>query len=335
MPRNGSGIQSSPAADYPAVASTLIESTKFNNVIDDINTSISGSVAADGQTTITANIPMNSKKFTGMANGAARTDSPALGQVQDGTLNWVDGGGTADAITATYSPAITTLVDGQICCVRATGANTITAPTFTPNGLTARIIYKLGGQALEVGSIRADQHELILRYDLTNTRWELLNPAVNATTLALATTYAALAGSASQAFAASTMTANSIVRGNASSGTTTSSAVVGVASTSGTAVYGDSDSGTAVYGDSVSGIGVFGVGNSGIGVSGFSVSSYGVKAEGDGISPTTAAFRIVPQDAQPSGPNSIGDIYVTTAGVLKICTVAGSPGTWASVGAQT
>lgn len=176
MSRNGSGTYAAPAADFPAVAATIIESAKYNNVINDIATAMSGSIAADGQTTVTANLPMNSKKFTGLANGSARTDSPALGQVQDGTLNWVDSGGTANAITATYVPTITALVDGQICCVRATGANTITAPTFAPNGLTARIIYKVGGTALVAGDISGVDHELQLRYKLATTRWELLNP---------------------------------------------------------------------------------------------------------------------------------------------------------------
>lgn len=55
---------------------------------------------------------------------------------------------------------------------------------------------------------------------------------------------------------------------------------------------------------------------------------------GDTTSPAKAAFQLVPQDTQPTGPNAVGDMYVTTAGVLKICTVAGSPGTWVSVGAQ-
>lgn len=176
MARNGSGTYSAPAADFPAVASTLIESTKFNNIVNDIATAMSASIAVDGQTTVTANIPMNSKKFTGVTTGSARTDSNSLGQVQDGTLNWVAGGGTADAITATYSPAITTLIDGQICCVRATAANATTTPTFAPNGLTARTIVKYGGQALVVGDIRAISHELVLRYLLASTRWELLNP---------------------------------------------------------------------------------------------------------------------------------------------------------------
>lgn len=59
-----------------------------------------------------------------------------------------------------------------------------------------------------------------------------------------------------------------------------------------------------------------------------------VYVSGDGTSPAKAAFRIGPQDAEPTGANVVGDMYVTTAGVLKICTVAGTPGTWVSVGAQ-
>lgn len=37
----------------------------------------------------------------------------------------------------------------------------------------------------------------------------------------------------------------------------------------------------------------------------------------------------------PAGPNKVGEVYMATGGVLKACTVAGSPGTWVSVGAQT
>lgn len=56
----------------------------------------------------------------------------------------------------------------------------------------------------------------------------------------------------------------------------------------------------------------------------------------DTTTPAKPAFRITPQDAQPSGAVVVGDVYVTTAGVMKICTVAGTGGgaTWVSVGAQ-
>lgn len=94
-----------------------------------------------------------------------------------GTANWIAAGGTSDAITATYSPAITTLVDGQECSFRATAPNTTTAPTFSPNGLTPHTITKLGGKVLAPGDIPGSLAECKLRYDLGNTRWELLNPA--------------------------------------------------------------------------------------------------------------------------------------------------------------
>lgn len=48
-----------------------------------------------------------------------------------------------------------------------------------------------------------------------------------------------------------------------------------------------------------------------------------------------APLRLVGVGSGPTGANAVGAMYVTTAGVLKICTVAGSPGTFVSVGAQT
>lgn len=56
---------------------------------------------------------------------------------------------------------------------------------------------------------------------------------------------------------------------------------------------------------------------------------------GDTTSPAKPAFRITPQDAVPTGASVVGDMYVTTAGLLKICVTAGTPcGSWVSVGAQ-
>lgn len=116
--------------------------------------------------------------------------------LQDGTPRWGAAGGTANAITATFSAPITTLVDGQICCVRALLANTSTSVTFSPDGLTPRAVYRYGGGALEVGSIAGLDHELILRYEAADVRWELLNPAS-----------ADLGGSSSRTFSAAAATA--------------------------------------------------------------------------------------------------------------------------------
>lgn len=85
------------------------------------------------------------------------------------------GGGTVDAITVTYAPAIT-LVDQLVVMIASGGANTITNPTFAPNGNTPRIIYKHGGAALVAGDIPPALGVVFLEYNLANTRWELLNP---------------------------------------------------------------------------------------------------------------------------------------------------------------
>ncbi len=89
-------------------------------------------------------------------------------------------GGTVDAITATFEPAFTAaeLEDGTLFLVEAAGANTSTTPSFAPDGLTARTITKNGGQALAAGEIRAAGHKLLLAYDASSTRYELLNPAI-------------------------------------------------------------------------------------------------------------------------------------------------------------
>jgi len=174
--------------------------------------------------------------------------------------------------------------------------------------------------------------------------------------------------SGSQAYSVASLTSAGKVSGATATGTGTSSAVVGVASGAGWGVYGNSaSSGNGVYGNNSStgngvygyntssgagvrganvssgygvwgwgltGVGVYGQSSSAAGVHGVSVNSHGVIAESDTTSPAKSAFRIVPQNSEPTGANAVGDIYVTTAGVLKICTVAGTPGTWVSVGAQ-
>lgn len=157
-------------------AGVKIRADRFDAEMDGMATGLSTAITKDGQTTITANLPMAGFKHTGVGDASSRDQYLAAGQLQDGEINWVDGGGTADAITAAYTPTVTALVDGMLLGVRATAANATTTPTFKPDGTTTRTIVKHGGVALLTGDIVGDGHELLLRYDLTNTRWELLNP---------------------------------------------------------------------------------------------------------------------------------------------------------------
>lgn len=156
-----------------------ISSTRMDADTNDITANGFGNcLTRDGQGSATANLPMNGFRHTGVQNGVARSDYAALGQVEDGVINWAVAGGTSDAITATYTPALTALVDGQLCFLRASAANATTTPTFTPHSgtITAYTITKLGGTALVAGDIAGNLAEVILRYNLANTRWELLNP---------------------------------------------------------------------------------------------------------------------------------------------------------------
>ena len=161
-----------------AAANIKIRADRMDNEMNGFATGLSTCITKDGQTTVTANLPMATYRHTGVGDGASRTDYTSVGQTQDGKIHWVAAGGTADAITAAYTIPITALVDGQICYVRAGAANATTTPTFSPSSLTARTIVKNGGQALAAGDIYGAGHELVLRYNLANTRWELLNPAV-------------------------------------------------------------------------------------------------------------------------------------------------------------
>lgn len=89
-------------------------------------------------------------------------------------------GGTVNAITANYTPDVT-LTNFMLVAFTSSGANTTTAPTFSPDGLTPRTIVKRGGSALVAGDIGAAGSVHFLEYNSAATRWELINPCVTVT----------------------------------------------------------------------------------------------------------------------------------------------------------
>ncbi len=101
-------------------------------------------------------------------DGSSVTSIPAIA--------WAVAAGTADAITAAFTPEITALYDGLAVGVRAAAANATTTPTFKPDSMPPMTITKKGGSALVAGDIVGANHELLLRLNLANARWELLNP---------------------------------------------------------------------------------------------------------------------------------------------------------------
>ena len=165
MARDGAGTYNLPQP--PFVSGTVISSTATNSNNSDIAAALTQSLSKDGQTVPTANLPMGGYRHTGVANGAARTDYAAAGQVQDGAFTWCGtAGGTANALTLTPSPAITAYTAGQeFRFLSGAGANT-GATTVAVSGLTAQAI-QLNGAALIAGDIAASR-QYTIRYDGTN-----------------------------------------------------------------------------------------------------------------------------------------------------------------------
>jgi len=117
---------------------------------------------------------------------------------------WAVATGTANAILAAYAPAVTSLTDGLLLSFRATAANSTTTPTFKADGTTAHTITDLGGGALVANAIPGALAECLVRYNLANTRWELLNPANTST--GVTTTGSPSAGNLAKFSAAATIT---------------------------------------------------------------------------------------------------------------------------------
>ena len=103
-------------------------------------------------------------------------------------IAFATGAGTVDAITADFDPSITAWDQTMLMMVEATGANTSTTPTLTPDALTGKTIVKGANQALEAGDIPGASFLMLLRYDTSLDKVQLLNPAKGVVTTLSAVT---------------------------------------------------------------------------------------------------------------------------------------------------
>lgn len=158
MPFNGAGVYTPPGSDFPAVSGTLIQSTKFNNVINDIATALSTCIAKDGQTTITAHLPMSGFRHTGVAAATALSDYARVDQVQNHAFYWCGtAGGTADALTLSPAPGISAYATGQEFWFLSGASPNTGAATLQVSGLASPKAIQIDGVALAAGAIAASK----------------------------------------------------------------------------------------------------------------------------------------------------------------------------------
>jgi hypothetical protein len=144
--------------------------------MNDLATALTASVAKDGQTTMTGNLPMGTNKLTGLGAGSAATDSANLGQVAAQAYIWCSTAtGTANALLLSPSPAITAYAAGQVFRFKSSASANTAATTVAVSGLTATAIQNQG-TALAGGEIEASKWYQVL-YDGAAFQLMALQPA--------------------------------------------------------------------------------------------------------------------------------------------------------------
>ena len=112
MSFNGSGTFVINSTGQPVSANTLIEASVFNAFTADVATGLSTAITKDGQTTVTANLPMAGYRLTGLGAGSANGHSLRYEQLFStsavtllGAMNWVKGADIASATTINLTTA--------------------------------------------------------------------------------------------------------------------------------------------------------------------------------------------------------------------------------------
>ncbi len=161
-----------------AAANIKIRADRMDNEMNGFATGLSSCLTKDGQTTVTANLPMAGFRHTGVGDAAALTDYATFSQLRKTAVYCATVGGTADVITLTNSPTFAAYVTGMVISWIASGANT-TNVTVNVDGLGAKALTKGGSNALVANDIPGSAFLAFAQYD--GSRFQLLNPYVVAT----------------------------------------------------------------------------------------------------------------------------------------------------------
>lgn len=161
-----------------------ITASRMDSEDDNFALGLSNCITKDGQTVLTQNIPFNSKKITGLANGVNIDDAINLGQLQNNKFLYLGTtGGSADAYTLSPNPSITSYSTTQQFTAKINASNLTTTPYLQISGITnpssTAVIKKLNASktevALEVSDLLINGIYKFQR-NSNNDAWIVLNP---------------------------------------------------------------------------------------------------------------------------------------------------------------
>lgn len=176
MARDGSGTYNRTHADY--VAGNTIESSAVNGELNDMAAALTGSLAKNGETVPTGNLPMGTYKHTNVGAASARTDYARASQIADNSMIYAADTGTADAIAIAPAPGISAYAVGQTFDIKKiSSANATATPTAAVNGLAAGTITWPDGSALRAGDIPGSAL-FTLKVSATTPVFHLMSPSV-------------------------------------------------------------------------------------------------------------------------------------------------------------
>lgn len=81
MAYDGSGTYSLPSPEYPAVPDTVIDSTDYNTILEDLADALTSAILRNGVAAFTGNQSMGGFKLTNLADAVSDGDAPPLSQV--------------------------------------------------------------------------------------------------------------------------------------------------------------------------------------------------------------------------------------------------------------
>ncbi len=167
-------------------AGVKIMASRMDLEFDTVAAGLSTAICKDGQTTITANLPMGNFKHTGVADATSRTHYASAGQVQDSSLQW--GGtdtGAANAYVFSLTPSLSAYSAGQRFAGKIGAGNTNTGASTANFGPSALNVKMPDGSNPIAGALTAGRAYSFL-YDGTN--------------LVLETTYTLIGSGGAQAY---------------------------------------------------------------------------------------------------------------------------------------